>query len=83
MSDEVPFPMDAHGNPLPLGELDAATVSKIRRSMRRKVIGAVLLAALSAGVSVMSCVGQSFSLRQAQALEGIQRELATINMRCK
>jgi len=48
----------------------------MRRSFRRKLIGAVLIAALGAGASAASCVGQSFSYRQAKALEAISKQLA-------
>jgi len=44
-------------------------------SLRSKLIFAALVAAVGLGASIMSCVGQSFSLRQARALEGIQQQL--------
>ena len=40
--------------------------------------GALLVAGIGVGASVMSCVGQSFSLRQARALEGIEQQLQLI-----
>jgi hypothetical protein len=46
--------------------------------MRQQVLGAALLGGLSVGVSVVSCVGQSFNLRQARALEAIEHQLETL-----
>lgn len=51
-------------------------------SMRGKLLGALLVAGIGLGASVMSCVGQSFSLRQARALEGIQEELRLLRASC-
>lgn len=53
-----------------------------RSSMQRKLIIAVLVAAVGAGASVMSCVGQSFSYRQAHALEGIEQQLREMRASC-
>ena len=53
-----------------------------KRSLRRKIIIAALVAAVGAGASVMSCVGQSFSYRQARAMEGIEQELKLIRASC-
>lgn len=53
-----------------------------RRSVRRKVILAAVVTAISVGVSVMSCVGQSFSYRQAKAMESIDHRLELILDRC-
>jgi hypothetical protein len=47
-------------------------------SLRRKLLVAVLIAAVGVGASFMSCVGQSFSYRQARALEGIEHEIKEI-----
>ena len=44
----------------------------------KKLLGALLVAGIGVGASVMSCVGQSFSLRQARALEGIEQQLRLI-----
>lgn len=52
------------------------TMAQQRRRMRNQIIGAALLGALSAGAAASSCVGQSFSLRQARALEAIEQLLA-------
>ena len=41
----------------------------------KKLLGAVLIAAIGVGASIMSCVGQSFSYRQARAMEGIEQQL--------
>lgn len=51
-------------------------------SLRRKLLGALLIAAVGVGASVMSCVGQSFSYRQARALEGIEQFLKEIHASC-
>ena len=53
-----------------------------KRSLRRKIIIAALVAAIGVGASVMSCVGQSFSYRQARAMEGIEQELKMIRASC-
>ena len=53
-----------------------------KRSLRRKLLVAVLIAAVGVGASVMSCVGQSFSYRQAHAMEGIERQLEGIRASC-
>jgi hypothetical protein len=51
-------------------------------AMRRKLLIAVLIAAIGLGASIMSCVGQSFSYRQARALEGIEQQLKAIRAGC-
>lgn len=48
----------------------------------RKFIVAALIAAIGIGASVMSCVGQSFTYRQAHALEGIEQQLKEIRAGC-
>jgi hypothetical protein len=53
-----------------------------KSAIRRKIIIAALIAGVGVGASVMSCVGQSFSLRQARAQEGIEQQLKEINARC-
>ncbi len=53
-----------------------------KNAIRRKIIIAALIAGVGVGASVMSCVGQSFSLRQARAQEGIEQQLKEINARC-
>jgi hypothetical protein len=62
----------------------AATQESVpgRWSLRGKVIGAILVAGIGIGASVMSCVGQSFSLRQARAQEGIEEQLRLIRSSC-
>lgn len=50
--------------------------------VRRKLMIAVLIAAVGVGASVMSCVGQSFSYRQARAMEGIEQQLKEIRASC-
>jgi hypothetical protein len=57
---------------------DDAELLKARRSMRRKLIGAAAFTLLTVGVSIMSCVGQSFGLRQARALESIDHRLEVL-----
>jgi hypothetical protein len=51
-------------------------------SLKRKLIVASLIAAIGFGASIMSCVGQSFSYRQAHALEGIEQQLKEIRASC-
>ena len=51
-------------------------------SLRRKLLIAVLIAAVGVGASIMSCVGQSFSYRSAHALEGIEEQLKVIQSKC-
>ena len=51
-------------------------------SLRKKLLIAVLIAAIGVGASIMSCVGQSFSYRQARALEGIEQQLKEIRASC-
>lgn len=67
--------LDDDGVPEPVYSVAPGDVAKGRRRMRNQLLGAALLGGLSVGVSVMSCVGQSFSLRQARALEAIQHAL--------
>jgi hypothetical protein len=47
-------------------------------ALRKKLLIAVLIAAIGVGASIMSCVGQSFSYRQARAMEGIEQQLKEI-----
>ena len=51
-------------------------------SLRKKLLVAVLIAAIGVGASIMSCVGQSFSYRQARAMEGIEQQLKEIRANC-
>ena len=51
-------------------------------SLRRKVLIAIVIAAIGVGASIMSCVGQSFSYRQARAMEGIEQQLKEIRASC-
>jgi hypothetical protein len=53
-----------------------------QRGISAKILGAVLIAAVGLGASALSCVGQSFSLRQARALEGIEQHLLEIERSC-
>ena len=53
-----------------------------RWSLRSKLFGALLIAGIGVGASAMSCVGQSFSLRQARALEGIEQQLSKLQQGC-
>lgn len=50
-----------------------------RRLLGGKILGALLVAGIGVGASAASCVGQSFSLRQARALEGIEQQLRQLN----
>jgi len=51
-------------------------------ALRRKLIIAILIAGIGVGASVLSCVGQSFSYRQAHAMEGIEQQLKEIRAGC-
>lgn len=53
-----------------------------KSALRRKLLVAVLVAGVGLGASIMSCVGQSFSYRQAHALEGIEQQLKEIRASC-
>jgi hypothetical protein len=53
-----------------------------KSSLRRKLFIAVLVAAIGLGASIMSCVGQSFSYRQAHVLEGIEQQLKELRASC-
>lgn len=71
--DSVPEPIYATAGP---GDVDVAgAIVKARRRRRNQIIGAALVGGLTIGASAMSCVGQSFSLRQARALEAIQHAI--------
>lgn len=48
-------------------------------SLKRKLVIGLLVAGVGLGASFMSCIGQSFSYRQAQALEGIEQQLKEIH----
>jgi hypothetical protein len=51
-------------------------------ALRRKLLIAALVGGLGVGASVMSCVGQSFSYRQARALEGIEQQIKALRAGC-
>ena len=51
-------------------------------SLRKKLMVAVVIAAIGVGASIMSCIGQSFSYRQARAMEGIEQQLKEIRASC-
>jgi hypothetical protein len=53
-----------------------------KSALRKKILIAGLIAGIGVGASVMSCVGQSFSYRQAHALEGIEQQLKEIRASC-
>lgn len=53
-----------------------------RSALRRKLLIAALIGGVGVGASMMTCVGQTFSYRQARALEGIEQQLKTIRMDC-
>ena len=62
--------------------MPAPVASPNKSALRRKLLVAVLIAAVGLGASIMSCVGQSFSLRQARAQEGIEQQLKEIRASC-
>lgn len=53
-----------------------------RSALRRKLVIGLLIGAVGLGASIMSCVGQSFSYRQAHAMEGIEQQLKEIRASC-
>lgn len=53
-----------------------------KSALRRKLLFAALIACVGVGASIMSCVGQSFSYRQARAMEGIEQQLKEIRASC-
>lgn len=63
-------------SPLPAERPDGS------RGLRRKLLVAILIATVGIGASIMSCVGQSFSYRQARAMEGIEQQLKEIRAGC-
>lgn len=65
-------------SPDALTQIHVASV-KVRR---HKLLLTILITALGIGASIMSCVGQSFSYRQAHALEGIEQQLQEIRSSC-
>jgi hypothetical protein len=92
-TDDAPSPTPETKKIAPddLARMVAATetTTAVRRAsepsggaLRKKLLGAVLLAAVGVGASIMSCVGQSFSYRQARAMEGIEQQLKEIRAGC-
>jgi len=85
---QAPSPLDATPEIAPddLARLLAASAMPSpqagARGLRRKLIGALLIGAIGIGASFMSCVGQSFTYRQAKALEGIEQQLQAIHAGC-
>lgn len=69
-ASEMPMP-----GPVP-GELPSNS------GLRQKLFLAVLIGAIGVGASIMSCVGQSFSYRQARAMEGIEQQLKEFRANC-
>jgi hypothetical protein len=53
-----------------------------RRDLRKKLLLGIAIGAIGVGASFMSCVGQSFSYRQARALEGIEQQLKELRVNC-
>lgn len=90
MTDETPTPPPPPEiSPEDLAKMMAASEMPMPGSMpsgagamRRKLLAAVAIGAIGIGASVMSCVGQSFSYRQARAMEGIERQLKEIRASC-
>lgn len=89
MSDGVPYEVPSQSTPPMPEDMAAALAASMnagpmpsRHSMRAKVLGAILIAGIGVGASAMSCVGQSFSLRQARALEGIEQQLIQLRAGC-
>ena len=70
------FDMPMAVSEFPIHEVSPEQIAAMKRSLRRKLIVGILIGALGAGASALSCVGQSFSYRQAKALEAISKQLA-------
>ena len=90
MADELPPPPQP-GSDIPAEDLarllmaagmPPAEPPPSRGALRRKLLLAGLVAMIGIGASVLSCVGQSFSYRQAHALEGIEQQLKEIRTSC-
>lgn len=90
-ADPSPTPETKKIAPDDLARIVAATetTTAVRRAsessggaLRGKLLGAVLIAVVGIGASIMSCVGQSFSYRQARALEGIEQQLKELRANC-
>ena len=64
------------------GAIGAVPSPVNRGSLRKKLALAFVIGGIGVGASVMSCVGQSFSLRQARALEGIEHQLKELRVNC-
>jgi uncharacterized protein HemX len=60
----------------------APSIPSSSSGLGKKLLGAVLIAAIGVGASIMSCVGQSFSYRQARAMEGIEQQLVLLRQGC-
>jgi hypothetical protein len=73
-------------SPPEVQEISPDDLARIRlasaRDKRQKLLIAALITAIGIGASIMSCVGQSFSYRQARALEGIEQQLEAIQASC-
>lgn len=65
-----------------LGSVPSPESPQSKSTLRRKLLIAALIGGVGVGASVMSCVGQSFSYRQARALEGIEQQLKTTRIDC-
>jgi hypothetical protein len=74
-SQDAPTPEE-----IALAYAASVPVAVPNQSVRAKILGAILVAGIGVGASVMSCVGQSFSLRQARAQEGIAQELQLLRL---
>jgi len=72
--------------PPEVGAISPEILDQIRRvsvrDRRCKVLIAALITILGVGASIMSCIGQSFTYRQARALEGIELQLREIRASC-
>lgn len=79
-SDDLSRLLAASAVPSPVPSQDQPPQD--RRSLRRKLVVGLLIAGIGVGASFMSCVGQSFSLRQARALEGIEQQFLLLRQSC-
>jgi hypothetical protein len=64
------------------GAMPSPEAPSSKSALRSKLLLAALIACVGLGASIMSCVGQSFSYRQAHALEGIEQQLKEIRASC-
>jgi len=69
VGEPIPWPVDVPP------QIPPEVMRQMRRQMFRRVAIGVLMGAITTGAAAASCAGQSFSLRQARAMESIAKSL--------